>query len=109
MEKIDWELVIKIFILIVFITVLIVSVVQVIKNANNRITEGIVVDKRYQPAYTTHRTQTVNKEVIEIPEYHPEIYQMCIEGQKNSETVQYWFSCPSEEWNSYKIGDYYKR
>ena len=109
MNKIDWELVIIISVLIVFITSLIGGIVWIVKNANKRITEGIVVDKTYQSAYTTFRTQKVANEVILISEYHAETYQMCIEGKKNSETVQYWFSCPAEEWNAYKIGDYYKR
>lgn len=109
MKRNDWTWVIISLVCIVVTTMLTVSAVWIIKNADNKITEGIVVDKTYRSAYTTHRTQMVNKGVIEIPEYHPETYQMCIEGKKNGETVKYWFSCPAEEWNAYKIGDYYKR
>lgn len=98
----------RVFVILIFVVValLIVGVViGAVNNEQNRITEGIVVDKDYTAAYTTFTM--VNK--IMIPHYHSESYQLCISGEKDGEIVEYWFGCTADEYNSYNVGDYYQK
>lgn len=87
--------------------ILVVALVCGISNANNRITEGVVVDKRYHAAYTT-TTYTGSKDNrIAIPKHHPERYVFTIEGNKDGKTVQYTFDVTETQYEQYSIGDYF--
>lgn len=74
-------------------------------NEANRITEGTIVDKRYQPAYT-HYSSDKNGGYLHS---YPDTYTFTIEGTKGAKTVRYTFEVTAEEYRNYNIGDYYKR
>lgn len=76
-------------------------------NANNRITEGVVVDKRYHAAYTTTTYTGSKNNRIAIPKHHPERYVFTIEGDKEGRTVQYTFDVTETQYEQYSIGDYF--
>ena len=76
-------------------------------NANNRITEGFVVDKQYRAAYTTTTYSGTGENRIAIPRRHPERYIFTIEGNKDGETVQYTFDVTASQYEQYSIGDYF--
>lgn len=87
--------------------ILAVALVCGISNANNRITEGIVVDKRYHAPYTTTTYTGSENNRIAIPKYHPERYVFTIEGDKDGKTVQYTFDVTATQYEQYSIGDYF--
>lgn len=74
-------------------------------NEANRIDEGTIVDKHYQPAYT-HYSSDKNGGYLHS---YPDTYTFTIEGTNGSKTVRYTFEVTAEEYRSYNIGDYYKR
>lgn len=76
-------------------------------NANNRITEGFVIDKQYRAAYTTTTYSGIGENRIAIPHRHPERYIFTIEGDKDGETVQYTFDVTETQYEQYSIGDYF--
>lgn len=60
-------------------------------------------------AYTTVIYNKVGDTQIPQNVYHPESYQLKIQGEKDEEIVVYWFECTAEEYQQYSIGDYYKK
>ena len=76
-------------------------------NESNRISEGVVVDKSYSPAYTTTHTVHKGEQVFVIPEYHAASYSIKLEGEKDGETVTYWRSVTEQEYHQMGIGDRY--
>ncbi len=68
-----------------------------------------MIDKDYSSAYTT--VEYIKNDGALIPKtvYHPEKYLMQIRGKKDDEIVDYWFECTAEEYQQYKIGDYYRK
>lgn len=114
MEILEWigEHITEIIIAIVMIIVTGVTALVIIAsvaNENNRISEGIVIDKNYRNAYTTVEYTKVGDTTIPQNVYHPESYKLEIQGEKNEEIVEYWFECTAEEYQQYKIGDYYRK
>lgn len=81
-----------------------------LENASNKITEGIIVDKNYNSAYSSREFYTDTKgNSYPVSHYHPERFQFTIKGNKNGEMVEYIFDVTENEYNLYKIGDYYKK
>lgn len=76
-------------------------------NESNRISEGVVVDKSYSPAYTTTHTVHRGEQVFMTPEYHAASYSIKLEGEKDGEVVTYWRSVSEKEYHQVSIGDYY--
>lgn len=76
-------------------------------NANNRITEGFVIDKQYRAAYTTTTYSGTGKSRIAIPHRHPERYIFTIEGDKGGRTVRYTLDVTETQYEQYSIGDYF--
>jgi hypothetical protein len=68
-----------------------------VQSEASEVTEGIVVDKAYH-AVTSPQ-----------PIYSPEKYMIKIITVRDGEDVKCWISCTEEEWNSYRIGDYFRR
>lgn len=87
--------------------ILVVALVCDISNANNRITEGVVVDKQYHAAYITTPYTGSKDNRIAIPKHHPERYVFTIEGDKEGRTVQYTFDVTATQYEQYSIGDYF--
>lgn len=88
---------------IVGIATLVFVIWMSVENADNKITEGVVVDKDYIRAYTTY----IKSGKTSIPVFHPESFKLCISGEKDGEIVEYWFTCPEHEYEAYNVGDYY--
>lgn len=75
---------------------------------HNYIDEGFVVDKDYDPAYTSivnHSNGNGGTYFQYV--YYPESYQFKLEREKDGETVSCWISVPESEYEKYNIGDYY--
>lgn len=87
--------------------ILAVALVCDISDANNRIIEGVVVDKQYHAAYTTTTYTGTSKARMAVPKYHPERYVFTIEGDKEGKTVQYTFDVTETQYEQYSIGDYF--
>lgn len=72
-------------------TMLGVVTAAVISNENNKISEGIVVDRHYTAGYHSSRCT------------------LTIRGTKNGEEVEYTFEVPESEYVLYNIGDHYPK
>lgn len=84
------------------ITALIVSlVVSGIINSANEITSGVIIRKHISPA-------EIRKSGDRFYSY-PEEYLFTIIGEKNEKEVSYTFIVTEDEYNHYKIGDFYER
>ena len=95
---------------IVALALLIYGCVEgIISNEKNRISEGTVIDKKYSPSYSYVTYTLVGNNRIPEVHYVPESYRMEIRGQKDEVTVDYWFSCTELEYETYHIGDYYRK
>lgn len=95
---------------IVVLALLIYGCVEgIISNERNRISEGTVIDKKYSPSYSYVTYTLVGNNRIPEVHYVSESYRMEIRGQKDEATVDYWFSCTEWEYETYHIGDYYKK
>lgn len=96
-------------IMIFLIGLIALVIIASVKNENNRISEGTVIDKRHDSACTTITYINVGGGLIPQNIHHPESYNLKIQGEKNEEIVTYWFECTAEEYQQYKIGDYYRK
>ena len=102
------DVMIRIFIALVFVVLIgtiVAGVCWTISNDKNRIGEGTVIDKEYTAAYITYTTY----DTVQIPNYHPASYSLCIAGEKDGEYVEYWLNCTENEYENYKIGDHFSR
>lgn len=86
-------------ILIVCVVIFLIGavIVGLVLNETNRLSEGIIVDKQFSPARFIDGT------------YYPSTYRFTIAGEKNGKSVRYSFSVTKNEYDRYKIGDWYKR
>lgn len=87
------------------ILLIIVAVIASVSNENNKIDEGIIIDKRYTDGYYN----TVISGNVPVNTYISKKYIFVISGEKDGEIVEYEFEVSSEEYDKYKIGDFYKR
>lgn len=110
MDKL-FEIIIEFIVVISLIILMIlfgISVSKNLSNHKNEITEGEVISKDYQAAYTTVTYINSGDALLPITNYYPEIFTLTIRGDKNGETVEYWFKVSENEYEKYNIGDYYK-
>lgn len=95
-------------VLIIFAVIILIGAViagMVINEANrlsegiivDNLSEGIIVDKRFSPARFIDGS------------YYPSTYRFTIAGEKGDKSVRYSFSVTKDEYDRYKIGDWYKR
>ncbi len=92
---------------IVLVLVMIsIAVYAGIKNENNRISEGIIVDKQISEGYTY---ANLSKQGGGDYRVYPKEYLFQIEGEKDGETVRYWTNVSAEEYDRYKVGDFYRK
>lgn len=114
MKILEWlkehvmEIIIAIFMIFVA-GLMALAIIASVENEINRISEGVVIDKNYSNAYTTVVYTEVGDTKIPHNVYHPESYKLKIQGEKDGEIVTYWFECTAEEYQQYKIGDYYMK
>lgn len=75
--------------------------------------QGTIIDKKYNAAYTstTYTSTYTGKTTISIPvtRYNPENYNIKIQKEDNGKTKECWVQITKEEYNKYKIGDYYNK
>ena len=76
-------------------------------NESNHLSEGVVIDKDYSPAYMTTHTVHTGKNVVTTPEYYAASYSIRLQGEKDGETVTYWKSVTEQEYHAVDVGDYY--
>ncbi len=76
-----------------------------IQNASNEIDCGVIVDTDYDSGYTYFSS---SKNGGHLHSY-PDTYTFTIEGEKDGEMVRYTFEVSEQEYNRYKIGDWYER
>ena len=94
---------------VIMFGLLVLTLVVSVSNEMNRIDAGIIVDKTYTPAHNVTHIQRSGNVSIPITRHADASYTFTIEREKDGKTVQYCFAVTEEEYNSYKIGDYYKR
>lgn len=92
-------------IVIVVVAILGTLIFATVYNHRNKIDEGIIVDKQYTAEYSHYSSDKNGGHFYRTPAS----YSFTIEGEKDGETVRYTFSVTKEEYDQYKIGDYYKR
>lgn len=92
-------------IIIAIVGILGTLIFSAVSNHRNKIDEGIIVDKQYTAEYTHYSSDKNGGHFYKVPDS----YSFTIEGKKDGETVKYTFEVTKEEYNRYKIGDYYKR
>jgi hypothetical protein len=90
------------FVFVVIGLIAVFIVVGVVKNENNHISTGTVVNKDYQAPCSYGNTKDGFR-------YDPARYSLTIAGEKNGEYVEYTFDCPEAEYMMYNIGDKYPR
>ena len=89
----------------VIVVIMIVAIALIVKNESNRISEGIVIDKYYTSGYTRYSGDDKSRSLIsEPPQYH-----LLLSGNKHGKAVKYWCEVTEDEYNSIKIGEFFKR
>ena len=79
------------------IAVITVGAVSSINNASNEIYAGIIIDKYTSGGYYVRGYKL------------PKAWNFVIQDTKDGETVTHRFEVTEEEYDRYKIGDYYER
>ena len=77
-------------------------------NEQNRITEGVIVDKSYTAERSTTNYKMVGNTQIPYTNREPAHYHFQLEGEKDEIKVRYWLEVSEYDYNEYRIGDYYK-
>ena len=106
MKVVDVLALILAFLLIAAVGLLIgFGIYSSIQNASNEIDCGVIVDTDYDSGYT-YFSSSKNGGYMQS---YPDTYTFTIEGEKDGKTVRYSFEVTEQEYNSYKIGDWYER
>lgn len=71
--------------------------------------EGIIIDKYYEKAYTTHSMMYVGKVLIPRNHYHPESWNLKLEKEVNGQKKTIVISVNKSDYDTYNVGDYYKK
>lgn len=73
--------------------------------------EGLIIDKQYDPEYTTYiyATSHIGNTTVQtpMPIKHTATYNIKIQKTENETTKECWITITENEYNNYKIGDYY--
>lgn len=107
MDKVG--LVVVIISVIIILFMIIGVIVMAIQNENNRITEGIIIDKDYHSAYITTDFHEMDDVMIPETVSHEATYFLLLRGEKNEVEVEYWLECTEYDYYQYRVGDYYKK
>lgn len=105
MRHFDFDTVLGIIIILLCAGVLGLIIAVGVQNEMNEIDSGIIVDKDYTTGYTSYSSDKNGGHAYSTPAK----FKFTIEGEKDGETVQYTFEVTEEEYQRYKIGDYYER
>lgn len=107
-----------VFIVIIFIITVVVIVgliigigTVIINDIDYGVKEGVIIDKQYEPAYTytTYTNNYVGNSTIRIPQqnYVSERYRVKIQKEIEGKEKSIWINITKEEYEKYKIGEYY--
>lgn len=67
---------------------------------------GVVIDKRYEEAYSTTNIMIMGDFMYPQTTYHSEAYSLCIEGERTTgEQGTKWISVDRKTYDSTSIGD----
>lgn len=99
------DLLIPRIVIIVVFGIIIAVVAGICANNANKIDEGYIIDKTYN-ASSTHYSSDKNGGHLYS---YPAQYFFTIQGRKDGKEVEYTFEVTQTEYESYKIGDWYKR
>lgn len=102
------EVIVIITIIAILATIIVVGMIPGILNEKNRITEGIIVDKSYTAESVTTDYRNVGDTLIPFTHREPAHYHFQLEGEKDEIKVKYWLEVSENDYNAYRIGDYYK-
>lgn len=94
-----------VLLIIAVVAVFAVLIIGDIQNENNRIDAGVIVDRKFESGYSYAHADKNSGNFRSTPD----TYYFVIEGEKDGETVQYRFEVTAEEYEKYRIGDYYER
>jgi len=96
---------IAVIIILIVLIAFVYAIFSVLANENNKISDGKVIDKSYQSGGTNINSSHDDFSVRSTP---PQYY-ILIEGNKDGKTVEYWCEVTAAEYDSVKIGDWFKR
>jgi len=100
--------VIVIITIIAILAAIIYGVIVSCLNEQNRITEGIIVDKSYTAESVITQYKIIGDTQIPYTDIEPAHYHFQLEGEKDEIKVRYWLEVSEHDYNYYKIGNYYK-
>ena len=116
LKEIEWDVWLDrlqvaflVLVIVVLFGVFGLGIAKAVENENNRITEGVVIDKEYDSPYTTYNSIKSGDHTIRVPQYHSETFSILLEGTKDGETVTYWKEVTGQEYADYNIGDWYPK
>lgn len=108
-DRIDVEFIFNLIVCVVIIAFLVLiiggAISSNIENANNRIDAGVIVNRYIDSGYSYASTSKSGGHYAN----YPTEYYFVIEGEKDGVTVRYKFEVTAEEYEKYRIGDYYER
>lgn len=92
--------------LVLIIALVIILVVYIVRqDIEFGVKEGIVVDKKYNSAYTT----MMYTGQVTIPQYHPESWEIKIQKEINGENKSIWVTVDETTYHTLNINDYYPK
>lgn len=94
--------------IIAILAVIIYGVIVSCLNEQNRITEGVIVDKSYTAERVITQYKIIGDTRMPYTNKEPAHYRFQLEGEKDEIKVRYWLEVSEHDYNKYKIGDYYK-
>lgn len=102
----DFEIIVGLIVLVGILVLFGIGIYSVVNNEMNRITEGTIIDKQISEGYTS---ADYHKESGGSYHEYPTEYFFQLEGEKNGETVRYWANVSAEDYNTFRVGDYYRK
>lgn len=94
--------------IIAILAVIVAGIIVCILNEQNRITEGVIVDKSYTAEKVIKDYRVIGDTRIPFTNIEPAHYRFQLEGEKDEIKVRYWLEVSEHDYNNYRIGDYFK-
>jgi len=95
---------------ILIVAFLILGIIEEVCNeASFGVKEGIIIDKYYKGAHTTHSMMMSGKVMISRTTHHKESWNFKIEKEINGKKKFITVKVSEDIYNQYNIGDYFKK
>ncbi len=104
-QKFDIVRLLSAIIFIAVIATIAVGIISTVHNEVNRITEGVVVDKEYTSGYARANGENKSFAYRNVPP----TYYLVLSGEKNGTEVRFRCEVTEAEYESFHIGDYYRK